>query len=160
MEKCTYTFALPFARFCDDHFPVSLGSARTLWMIPSVFSKGCWIDNKLFSEYTAFWRGLLPQNRQIVWWENRKICQGREAGVPKRTEHGNLPIVSTEFGIFLHILTNFENRNTGGQEISHFDRYLTIDKFLIWNNWNESRKSHPLGHSFSKIFHWIMSLSK
>ena len=48
-----------------------------------------------------------------------------ERGVHKRTEHGNLPIFSTEYGNIAHIVTDFENRNTGRHGNFYFYRYLT-----------------------------------
>ena len=39
-------------------------------------------------------------------------------GVPKRTEHGNRPIFSTEFGKIVHILADFGNRNRGTRKFS------------------------------------------
>ena len=35
-------------------------------------------------------------------------------GVPRDTEHGNWPILSTEFEKIVHILANFGNARTGG----------------------------------------------
>ena len=43
--------------------------------------------------------------------------------VPKRTEHENQPIFSTEFENIVHTLADFEKRNTGGHRNFHFDRY-------------------------------------
>ena len=40
-------------------------------------------------------------------------------------EHENRPMFSTEFGIIVHILADFGNRNTGGHGNFYFDRYLT-----------------------------------
>ena len=62
---------------------------------------------------------------------SRGLCRGLRGGVPWRTEHGNRPIFSSEFGEVGHILAGFENWNTGGHGNSSFDRYATDMYFEI-----------------------------
>ena len=51
------------------------------------------------------------QFQMMSLWSFLTYCY---QGCPKRTEHGNRPIFSTEFGNIVHILADFGNRNTGG----------------------------------------------